>query len=624
MFDLSSERRRLARRLPALLAVLLALPPKTFAADLRDEPVLVTATRSPRPVAATLADVTVIDREAVVAAQHLQLIDLLARQPGVEVLDQGGPGSVSSIFLRGTNSQHTLILVDGVRVGSATTGTVAIEHIPLAQIDRIEIVRGPASALYGSDAIGGVIQIFTRAQADRSALHASAGLGRYGQQQFAAGLSQSNERWQFGLQLSRDQSSGFSAIRRSGSAPPGPFDSFVSDADGYRNESASGRTAYRWGDGGELALFAAHTSARREFDAGTAFPGIKSEQELQRFGLSGNTGVLGPLSLRAQAARATDDLNGGFGSTFRTTQDQFQLLGDVRLGAAGAATLGVEHLRQRVDGSVAFTVRERDVSSVFAAWQRDAGRHHLQASARHDSNSQFGVFNSGSASYGLDLAPGLRWVAAAGSAFRMPSFNDLYNPGPFAAGNPGLRPERAFNIETGLRLRGEDWDASVTVFRNRIRELIQLAADFSPVNIGEADIRGLALQGGTSLGAWRLGASLDLQDPEDADTGRRLRYRSRVAGRLSATRAAGPNTVSIIVRGQDERFDDAANARSIPGYATVDLSLERALGEGWTAALRVADVLDREPFTGYVFGNRNEVFATPGRAAFLQFRYRTD
>ncbi|NBU58680.1 MAG: TonB-dependent receptor [Betaproteobacteria bacterium] len=623
MSSIARSRRCRARGLLCSLAGLSWPLSQALAADFKDDAVLVTATRSPRPVATALADSSVISREEVAAAHHLQLIDLLARQPGVEVLDQGGPGSVSAIFLRGTNSQHTLILVDGVRVGSATTGTAAIEHIPLAQIDRIEIVRGPASALYGSDAIGGVIQIFTRSQANRSAAQASAGFGRYGQQQYSAGFNHSDERWQFGLQVSHDRSSGFSAIRRLGNTPPAPFDSFVPDRDGYRNESASGRLAYRWG-GGEVAVFAAHTSALREFDAGTAFRGIESDQKLQRFGISGSSGALGALALRWQVARATDDLNGGFGGIFRTTQDQFQVLGDFGLGAGGSATLGLEHIRQQVDGTVTFTVRERDVSSAFGAWQWDVGRHHLQASARHDSNSQFGAFNSGSASYGFDLAPGLKWVASAGNAFRMPSFNDLYNPGPFATGNPGLTPERAVNLETGLRFRGEAWDASLTLFRNRIRDLIQLAADFSPVNVGEAEIRGAALQGSMTFGSTRLTSSIDLQDPEDADTGLRLRYRSHVSGRLSATWTSGPNRVSGIVRAQGDRFDDAANTRSIPGYATVDVALERALGSGWSAALRVVDLMDRDHFTGYVFGNRNEVFATPGRSAFLQLRYQTE
>lgn len=624
MLPYALGRRRRASRSALPFVLLLSCLLHAHAADLKDDPVLVTATRSPRPVSAALADSTVITRETIMAAQHLQLIQLLARQPGIEVLDQGGPGSVSSIFLRGTNSQHTLILVDGVRVGSATTGTTAIEHIPLGQIDRIEIVRGPASALYGSDAIGGVIQIFTRAQADRSGAQAAAGFGRYGQQQYSAGLNHTDERWQFGLQLSHDHSSGFSAIRRRGNVPPGSNDSFVPDRDGYRNESANGRLAYRWGSGGELAVFAAHTSASREFDAGTARPGIESDQRLQRFGISGSTGALGGIALRWQAARATDDLDGGFGSTFRTTQDQFQILGDIGLGAAGSATVGLEQLRQRVEGTVAFTVRERDVSSMFGAWQWDAGRHHVQASARHDSNSQFGSYNSGSASYGIDLAQGLRWVVSAGNAFRMPSFNDLYNPGPFSRGNPALVPEQALNLETGVRVRGDIWDASVTVFRNRIRDLIQLDSNFNPVNLADAEIRGVALQGGVNIGALRLFSSIDFQDPENRDTGLRLRYRSNVSARLSAAWTSGPNAVSAIVRAQGDRFDDAANTRSIPGYATVDLSLERSLGSGWSAALNIVDLMDRKPFTAYVFGNRNEVYATPGRSAFFQLRYRTD
>lgn len=585
---------------------------------------MVTATRSPRALSATLADVTLIGREELLAAQHLPLIELLARQPGVEVLDQGGPGSVSSIFMRGTNSQHVLVLVDGIRVGSATVGLTAIEHIPLAQVERIEIVRGPGSALYGSDAIGGVIQIFTRASAERSAVNASVGGGSFGRSQIAAGLNHVDDRWQFGLQLSRDESTGFSAIRRRGNAAPGPFDSFVSDRDGYRNESASGRLAYRWGSGGEVALFGSHTSTRRGFDAGVSFPGIHSDQQLGRFGMSGRAELAPPVALRWLAARAVDDLDGGFGGIFRTTQDQFQLLADFGLSGAGSATVGVEQLQQQVDGTVAFTVRQRDVSSGFAAWQRDLGRHHLQASARHDSNSQFGAFNSGSVGYGFDLSSGLRWVASAGNAFRMPSFNDLYNPGPFAAGNPDLRPERSLNFETGLRFQAGAWEASATAFRNRIRDLIQLGPNFSPFNVGEALIRGVSLQTGATWGALRLGASVDFLDPEDVDTGLRLRYRAHTAGRLTASWASGPDAFSAILRAQGDRYDDAANTRSLPGYATLDVGFERVLGAGWSAALRVNDLLDREPFAGFVFGNRNEVFATPGRSAFLQLRYRTD
>ena len=620
-----NQGRRLRARGPYLLAVSVTLAISTASAtELKDDPVLVTAARSPRTVNATLADVTLIDRGELLAAQHLQLIDLLARQPGIEVLDSGGPGSVSSIFMRGTNSQHVLILVDGVRVGSATVGLTAIEHIPLAQVERIEIVRGPGSALYGSDAIGGVIQIFTRSGADRSSADVAMGGGSQGRSQFVAGLNHSDERWQFGLQLSRDESSGFSAIRRRGNVAPGQFDSFVPDRDGYRNESASGRLAYRWGSSGEVALFGSTTAARRDFDAGSFFPGIESHQQLGRFGLSGRAEVATPLTLRWLAARAIDDLNGGFGSVFRTTQDQIQLLGDLSLTTHGSATLGVEHLRQLVDGTVAFTVGQRDVSSVFGVGQWDAGRHHFQVSGRHDSNSQFGAFNSGSVSYGLDLAPSLRWVAAAGNAFRMPSFSDLYNPGPFAAGNPDLRPERSLNLETGVRWRSAGWESSATVFRNRIRDLIQLAPDFSPVNVGEALIRGVTLQASGLVGVVRLGVSLDLLDPEDADTGSRLRYRARASGRLSAAWSSGSNTFSASVRAQGDRFDDAANTRSIPGYATLDVGLERALGTGWSAVFRVNDLLDREPFTGFVFGNRNEVYATPGRSAFFQLRYRTD
>ena len=152
-------------------ALLLVVVPACCAGVARAEPtpaaliidsLVITAARWPQSSSELIADVTVIGREEIARAGTQSLAQLLQRVPGVEIVMNGGPASTSGIFLRGANTNQTLVLIDGQRVGSSTSGTAALEAIPLDTIDRIEILRGPASNLYGADAIGGVVQVFTR------------------------------------------------------------------------------------------------------------------------------------------------------------------------------------------------------------------------------------------------------------------------------------------------------------------------------------------------------------------------------------------------------------------------------------------------------------------------------
>ena len=198
------------------------------------DPVVVTAARSPQRLDQLLADVTVIGPEEIARAGAQSLADLLQRQPGVQIVTNGGPGSTTGVFLRGANADQTLVLIDGLRVSSSSSGTTPFEAIPLDQIDHIEILRGPAASLYGADAIGGVIQMFTRKGGDTFAANASAGYGTYNTSQFAAGASGEGGPWRFMVQGGYNQSSGFNAIGN-----PANF-SYNPDRDGYRNGSASG------------------------------------------------------------------------------------------------------------------------------------------------------------------------------------------------------------------------------------------------------------------------------------------------------------------------------------------------------------------------------------------------
>src|SRR5690349_14538737 len=209
----SLSRASLLRRIVLLLALACAAAgAQPLPAPAPLEPVFVTASRTPQPLLDLVADVTVIDADEIARSGPEGIAALLSRQPGVEITRNGGPGSTSGVFLRGANSTQTLVLIDGMRVASASSGATALEAIPPEQIERIEILRGPASSLYGADAIGGVIQVFTKRSANGFSANASAGYGTFDTWSLAAGLSGGNALASGSIEIGNRESRGFNAI----------------------------------------------------------------------------------------------------------------------------------------------------------------------------------------------------------------------------------------------------------------------------------------------------------------------------------------------------------------------------------------------------------------------------
>ena len=234
---------------------------------------VVTAARWPQPPSELVADVTVIGAEEIARAGAQSLAELLRRVPGVEIVMNGGPASTSGVFLRGANSNQTLVLIDGQRVGSSTSGTAALEAIPIDAIDHIEILRGPASNLYGADAIGGVIQVFTRNGGDAFAAHASAGYGTYRTSAASGGVSGAAGAWRYALDVGHRQSAGFNAIDN-----PANF-SFNDDRDGYRSDDASGSVSFRLAPEQELSARFLKSRLNAQFDAE---PGVRRSHDHHR------------------------------------------------------------------------------------------------------------------------------------------------------------------------------------------------------------------------------------------------------------------------------------------------------------------------------------------------------
>ncbi len=596
------------------LAALLATGAVHAAELSRLEPVIVTATRTPLAADAVLSDLVVIDAQAIRDAGAATLPELLQARGGAEIASNGGPGQTSGIFLRGTNANHVVLLIDGVRVNSASAGTNAFENIPLAQIERIEIRRGPSSSLYGADAIGGVIQIFTR-QGPRT--EARLGAGSRGGYEASAGLGRTFGSTAVSVQAGVSGTRAFSATNASNAF------SYDPDRDASANRHLALRIDQVLAPGHEFTARWLHSRTTTRFDAGLDVDGNHvddfARQRLGSVALESRHRLTAGWTSTLRLARGTDVNRsaGQYPSVFRTDQDQATWQNDLA-AFGGQLALGAEWRRERVASDTAFTVDRRSIRSVFASHAGAWDAHTLQVSARHDANSQFGARNTGNLAYGYRVSPLWRVSAAAGTAFKAPSFNDLYYASPFFAGNPELRPERSRSTEAAARYDDGSLRAGLSVFHSRVTDLIAIDSSFSTVqNVAQARIRGATLDAGWRSGVLEARAAWTRQSAVDADTGTRLVRRARDHASAGLSAAAGPWRAGVDLVASGARFDAASNdpASRMGGYGLVHVHAAYRIAPDWTLSARLANAADKryELVRGY---------NTPDRNLFVALAYR--
>ncbi len=594
----------------AACAALFLLPAVSPAAD--DGTVIVTATRVAETADETLSSVTVVSGEELRASGASSLMEALDALAGLTFTRSGGPGQQTSLFLRGTNSAHVLVLVDGVRMGSATAGGFAWEFVPVDQIERIEIVRGPRSAAWGADALGGVVQNFTRrgGGAEGTRAHARAGAGGLGTTEAGGGFSGRRGKARYSFQVSRFQTDGIDARQPT----TGPFGVDQPDRDGFRNTSLSGRLDYDLSAASSAWLSLQHSEGNVEFDANGADETDFTQQVLSA-GL--RLRVNGSHEMRFTAGRSLDQQETfnrtGTGNyrydTRRTTLNWENIL---TLGEALELSGGLDYLLDEVDSTTQY---DRDNRDNIGAWLRARGRAgsvDLQAEARVDDNEQFGNHATGNIAAGLELGGGMRLAASLGTAFRAPSFNDLYFPG---FSNPDLKPERSRSAEISLSGHNPRGRWRVSMFDTAIDDLIGFDALFIPQNIDQARIRGIELESRYRLGSWHLGFSATaLPTLKDETTGRQLPRRSRRSARLELRHDGGRLDWGLSVIAHGPRFDDAANTVKLPGYAVVDAFAAYRLNRHTRLRLRADNLLDKEYQTAATYN-------TVGRTFFVSLEF---
>ena len=587
----------------------------TSAQTLKVEEVVVTGTRTATRVDETLGDVTVIGRGQIEQSAGKTLAELLGQQAGVQFWSSGGLGKASSVSLRGLEARHTLLLIDGVRYSSATVGTPTWENIPLESIERIEIVRGPLSGLYGSDAVGGVVQIFTRRGKDglRTNAVASVGSKRFGQ--LGGGLSFGQGAFDGSLQVQRTENRGFSATNSRV-----PFGSYNADNDGFRQNSGNAQLGWKIGSGWRADARLLQSDGITQYDDG---PGADAKAKLRTQVASVNVG--GPVTAIWQTnlriARSTDDyITLATASPFSdlgkiaTVQDQLAWENTVAT-PLGAAVVIVEQTKQKVSRPGApFSVSDRDITGVAAGLSGRAGAHHWQANVRHDSNSQFGSQTTGTAAYGFDITPAWRVGASYGTSFVAPNFNQLYFPN---FGNPKLLPEEGKQSEINVRWQSTNQQARVAYFDSRIRGYISSGP--LPTNIPRTRIDGVTASYETRIANVTLAASVDHVNPRNVTSGsstfgKLLPRRVKDSVKLGADVDLGAWRVGGSMVAFSERFDNAANTTRLPGFATLDLRADWRLSKQWSVAVRLNNVTDKKYETVYGYNQ-------PGREGYLTLRY---
>jgi vitamin B12 transporter len=621
--------------LPSLLMTQL-LTANVFAdTTLKTSDVFVTATRTLIPKKNVIADITLISEEEIKLAGYSSLPELLQRQPGIEISNNGGQGKVSTLFLRGASSTHSVILLDGIRIDSATAGLTAIENIPLSQIEKIEIVRGPASSLYGQDAIGGVIQIFTKKGLNGFKPYISFGYGKYNTSIAQGGIRGGDDTTSYAINLSSQNSTGFSAFEPN-TNPAATANIFNLDKDGYRNKSVSASLSHKINEKLDINFQYFLSQGKNKYDNRYANwdPSIDWKNTQDQESLSGTVnsqltnywksslrvglGIDDYVEKQRYISGATREVD----NVYKTIQNQITWQNDLIL-PLGSLVLLYDKLDQKINVTdTSYSKKDRQNDAYMIGYNLNQANHNFQANVRKDFNSVYRDATTGNIGYSYAIDSNWSIASSFGTAFRSPTFNYLYAG---SNANPDLQPEKSKNIEAQLKYQSDAEFFSFVTFKNKITDFIisDSTTNFRPYNINTAEIYGATVSSSHFMNHFQVKSSFTVQSPMNESADKYLPRRSNFFGTVGLNYFIQNWNLGFEATGSGNRYNDAENLFNIPGYIKTNLFADYQITKNLAMNARVDNVLGKNYTYAYEGNPTTDGFRyqTPSQSFFISLRY---
>lgn len=561
----------------------------------------VTANRTATSLDKTLSSVSIIKQSDIEKEQATSVPELLQAVAGIQLVNNGGAGKVTSLFMRGTESDHTLILLDGVRINAVADGAAALQLLPIEMIERIEVVRGARTSLYGSDAIGGVIQIFTKkGKAGQSAKpYAVVKAGSNNTFGVTAGVTGGGEKFTYGMSLKQEHTSGYNSCTGDSVNFAGCFTEEL-DKDSFGNKSFSLNARYQLNDANTVSANFLRSNSEVEFDGAPPFAPNESDINTRVYGLSLESKLNEKTRLVISAGHNENNnrnmQSGAYFNNYDTSRDSASIVADYKPTQDNTLMFGADYSKDNADNVTNYVAPSRTNHGVFIEYRKNKDKFDFQVGLRHDDNQRYGSKNTGNIGASYLIRDNLKLVGSYSTAFKAPTYDELYFPG---FGVPSIKPEEAKVAEIGLRGKASWGNWSTTLFQNKIDNLIVFKSDFSSAdNIDKAEINGFETIIDTKLMGWDVNTQLTLLDAKDksgnANDGNKLARRPSKSLRLSLNKNVGKFGFGSKLIAEDHRYDNASNSRRINGYATLDLLASYQLAKDVKIQAKLGNVFDKQ------------------------------
>ena len=580
------------------------------------EEIVVTATRIPTPLADTLPTTAIITAEDIERIKPQDFGELLKLKSGIGFRDSGGRGSSGGLFVRGTTNKHVLVLINGMRTSSATTGATAIENIPLDSIERIEIIKGPMSGVYGSDAIGGVIQIFTKQNYEEGSFATvNSTFGSNNLQKYSGRAGYGNSVYSVSASLSSESTDGIDRTQKKTEG--------TEDEDGFEQTSGDFSLTATLQDSAILRFNHLKNSSRNEYDRTSSgsdngryqrgrleITSLNLEYEhSDAFNIVGNIGTAKDFSTQFENSSPTSYIN--------TRRTDYLVQGNLILNPQNQVSIGADYHKDRVSAKTEYKKNERTNKGFFALWQYQGDQTSTVLNARHDKDSFYGSLSNYSMQQSFDITDQYRVVASYGTAFKAPTFNDLYwppHPRFGGGGNPNLEPEESKSFEISLRARLDELLWQVNAFQTKITNLI---SGWPPKNIKKSTQRGVEVELTREWDEYIFSTSLDYLEAKDDQTGEFLDDRARASGSIELGKQIGNTYVGIDVFAEHGRHD---RGEKLAGYALWGLHANYEVSETLSISGKVDNLFDKEYVTN--LATSTNAYQNEGRTVQISVEYK--